>query len=116
VMAVNEKKLKKKKAPSKKNNIRPKKKSNPTERKISAAAATPRNDQAAILKIPNGNFPIVGIGASAGGLEAFEQFFTHMPSDAGIAFVLIPHLHGGDVMIERLRVTNKTVPIFSKQP
>jgi two-component system CheB/CheR fusion protein len=37
-------------------------------------------------------FPIVGIGASAGGLEAFEQFFTHLPPDTGLGFVLIPHL------------------------
>jgi two-component system CheB/CheR fusion protein len=35
---------------------------------------------------------VVGIGASAGGLEAFEQFFSHMPTDSGMAFVLIPHL------------------------
>ncbi|MCB0196842.1 MAG: PAS domain-containing protein [Anaerolineae bacterium] len=41
---------------------------------------------------PSPTFPIVGIGASAGGLEAFEQFFTHMPPDSGIAFVLIQHL------------------------
>ena len=38
------------------------------------------------------DFPIVGIGASAGGLEAFEQFFTNMPPDTGMAFVLIQHL------------------------
>lgn len=37
-------------------------------------------------------FYVVGIGASAGGLEAFEQFFSHMPADSGMAFVLIPHL------------------------
>ncbi len=36
--------------------------------------------------------PIVGIGASAGGLEAFEQFFTHAPQDTGMAFVLVQHL------------------------
>ncbi len=36
--------------------------------------------------------PIVGIGASAGGLEALEQFFSHIPSDSGIAFVVIQHL------------------------
>ncbi|WP_447598188.1 CheR family methyltransferase [Nitrospira sp. Nam80] len=35
---------------------------------------------------------IVGMGGSAGSLEAFEQFFAHMPSDSGLAFVLIPHL------------------------
>jgi two-component system CheB/CheR fusion protein len=38
------------------------------------------------------SFPIVGIGASAGGLRSFELFFTHMPVDSGIAFVLVQHL------------------------
>ncbi|MGZ8214898.1 MAG: chemotaxis protein CheB, partial [Methylosarcina sp.] len=38
------------------------------------------------------NFRIVGIGASAGGLEAFEQFFQLMAPDSGMAFVLVPHL------------------------
>lgn len=36
--------------------------------------------------------PIVGIGASAGGIDAFHKFFTHMPSDCGMAFILILHL------------------------
>jgi two-component system CheB/CheR fusion protein len=35
---------------------------------------------------------IVGIGASAGGLEAFEAFFSAMPADSGIAFILVSHL------------------------
>jgi two-component system, chemotaxis family, CheB/CheR fusion protein len=35
---------------------------------------------------------IVGIGASAGGLEAFEQFFSHLPSNTGLSFVLVQHL------------------------
>jgi two-component system CheB/CheR fusion protein len=38
-------------------------------------------------------FPIVGIGASAGGLAAFEEFFSGMPAgDSGMAFVLVQHL------------------------
>ena len=44
---------------------------------------------------PPPTFPIVGIGASAGGLEAFEQFFRACPADTGIAFVLVPHLDPG---------------------
>ncbi|WKZ18028.1 MAG: chemotaxis protein CheB [Candidatus Jettenia sp. CY-1] len=40
----------------------------------------------------NTSFPIVGIGASAGGLEALEQFFTHMPSNSGAAYVVVQHL------------------------
>ena len=37
-------------------------------------------------------FPVVGVGASAGGLEAFTEFFKLMPADCGMAFVLIQHL------------------------
>lgn len=38
------------------------------------------------------DFPIVGIGASAGGLEALEQFLRNVPEASGIAFVIIQHL------------------------
>jgi two-component system CheB/CheR fusion protein len=41
------------------------------------------------LKSP---YLIVGIGASAGGLEAFTAFFAHPPPDSGMAFVLVQHL------------------------
>src|SRR2546423_15327178 len=37
-------------------------------------------------------FPIVGIGASAGGLEAFTQFLKALPDDTSMAFVLLQHL------------------------
>ncbi len=37
-------------------------------------------------------FPIVGLGASAGGLEAFKNFFSAMPNSSGMSFVLIQHL------------------------
>jgi two-component system CheB/CheR fusion protein len=37
-------------------------------------------------------FPIIGIGASAGGLEALEQFLTGVPVDSGMAFVVVQHL------------------------
>ena len=35
---------------------------------------------------------IIGIGASAGGLEALQQFFQHMPSNSGLSFVVVQHL------------------------
>lgn len=38
------------------------------------------------------NFPVVGIGASAGGLKALQEFFDHLPGDTGMAFVVIVHL------------------------
>lgn len=37
-------------------------------------------------------FPIVGIGASAGGLEALMEFFKELPANTGMAFVIIQHL------------------------
>jgi two-component system CheB/CheR fusion protein len=38
------------------------------------------------------DFPVVGIGASAGGIAALRQLFEHMPSQPGMAFVVIVHL------------------------
>jgi two-component system CheB/CheR fusion protein len=35
---------------------------------------------------------VVGIGASAGGLEALERFFQHLPHDTGMAFIVVQHL------------------------
>ena len=62
--------------------------SNTTEDVVAAVAAQDEPEGAAA------NFPIVGIGASAGGLAAFEAFFSAMPADTdpGMAFVLVQHL------------------------
>jgi two-component system CheB/CheR fusion protein len=45
------------------------------------------------------HFPIVGIGASAGGLEALEQFFENLPVESGMAYVIIQHLDPTHVSI-----------------
>lgn len=44
------------------------------------------------VKSTDTDFPIVGIGASAGGLEALEQFLRNVPEASGIGFVIIQHL------------------------
>ena len=49
--------------------------------------------------VSGSRFAIVGLGASAGGLEAFEQFFSQMPPKSGLAFVLVSHLDPGHVSI-----------------
>jgi len=51
-------------------------------------ANSPKTKKAAKAR----SFPIVGIGASAGGLEAFESLFSNMPSDSNIAFIIVQHL------------------------
>jgi two-component system CheB/CheR fusion protein len=83
--------MKKKKADAKKKPISsPKKTSNKT-----IQAKKPHDTKIETVSTPktSGNsFPIAGMCASAGGLEAFEQFFRHMPKDSGIGFILVPHL------------------------
>ncbi len=44
------------------------------------------------LTVCPSDFPIVGIGASAGGLEALERLFQNMRRDSGMAFVVVQHL------------------------
>ena len=44
-----------------------------------------------LIKSPN-LFPVVGIGASAGGLDAFKKLLKAIPEDSGIAYVLVQHL------------------------
>ncbi len=58
------------------------------------------------------NFPIVGIGASAGGLEAFEAFFHACPADTGMAFVLVPHLsHDHHSLLTEILQRCTTMPV-----
>jgi len=47
---------------------------------------------------------VIGIGASAGGLEAFRAFFDRMPADSGMAFVLVQHLdpHHKSMLVDLL--------------
>jgi two-component system CheB/CheR fusion protein len=65
---------------------------------------------------PNSDFPIVGMGASAGGLEAFELFFRHAPADSGMAFVLVSHLDPShaSILTEILQRTT-TMPVVEVQ-
>jgi two-component system CheB/CheR fusion protein len=60
-------------------------------RKALESAAVEAQDQ---VPGTGAGFPIVGVGASAGGLAAFEAFFSGMPADTdpGMAFVLVQHL------------------------
>ena len=65
-----------------------------TKRKRAAAGSSRTSvvRKATVKGGKNGHFYIVGMGGSAGGLEAFGQFFAHMPTDSGMAFVLVQHL------------------------
>ena len=65
----------------------------------SKSSVIPASPVASAKSVPDAPFPIVGMGASAGGLEAFEQFFRSVPPDSGMAFVLVSHLDPSHVSI-----------------
>ena len=58
---------------------------------IPAAPIKTRPLQEDEARPPERPFPIVGIGASAGGLEALELFLKNVPQGSGMAFVIVQH-------------------------
>lgn len=72
--------------PSKKSGAKGSRKA-PAAKTVAGVVATPRPP----LPEDEG-FPIVGIGASAGGLAAFEAFFSAVPAATGMAFIIVQHL------------------------
>ena len=54
--------------------------------------ARPQPSGRASAKRESVDFPVVALGASAGGLDAFKKFFDALPANSGMAFVLIQHL------------------------
>lgn len=78
---------------------------------------TPPGIQKTLESPPNQSVPsivpTVGLGASAGGLEALEQFFRHVPTTTGLAFVVIQHLdptHKG--LLPELLQRTTAMPVF----
>src|SRR3954469_9530880 len=65
---------------------------------------------------PAAAFPIVGIGASAGGLEALEQFLRHVPQQSGMAFVVVHHMDPTrkDMLVELLQRSTR-MPVRQAQ-
>lgn len=82
----------------------------PSQQKPAKISKTPQKSKTPKTSRTSGKpFYIVAMGGSAGGLEAFEQFFSVMPPDSGLAFVIITHLdpdHKG-IMPELIQRTTK---------
>jgi two-component system CheB/CheR fusion protein len=55
-------------------------------------------------------FPVVGIGASAGGLEAFKKFVSSIPETSGMAYVFVQHLAASHLSVLP-ELLQKTTPI-----
>jgi chemotaxis response regulator CheB len=79
---------------------RPKQQGQRARKKLPGPAANPLAPPAAAAKegplepsSSSAAFPIVGIGASAGGLKALTQLLQELPVSTDLAFVLVQHLH-----------------------
>jgi len=57
-----------------------------------AARSTRRAFAAPPARVDAAAFPVVAVGASAGGLDAFRRFLDALPAGAGMAFILVQHL------------------------
>ncbi len=58
-------------------------------------------------------FPVVGIGASAGGLDAFKKLIKAIPEDSGMAYVLVQHLDPNhESMLPELLQKVTTIPVL----
>jgi len=83
-----------------------------------SAAPTPQSEPAVVvaatpptLAMPR-HFPVVALGASAGGLEAFQQFLHAMPAHSGVGFVLIQHLDPShDSLLVNILQRHTTMPV-----
>ncbi|MBU2493048.1 MAG: chemotaxis protein CheB [Bacteroidetes bacterium] len=56
------------------------------------------------------NFPIVCVGGSAGGLDAYIRLLRHMPADMGVAIVIVNHLRNVATMLHEI------LPLYTKMP
>src|SRR5258706_3961613 len=83
--------------------------SSPEERRETEIVHVDRGNEADTSPLPRHAFPIVGIGASAGGLDAFTQLLRALPDDTGMVFVLVQPLdpHHGSQLPEILSVSTK---------
>jgi two-component system CheB/CheR fusion protein len=70
------------------------------------------NAESPAFRAPNSELYVVGVGASAGGLEALERFFSHVPLDTGMAFVVVQHLSPDfKSMMDELLARRTALPI-----
>src|SRR5215510_8923343 len=93
----------------------PAQKANPEPAASLADAADRAAEQVRPSSAPS-MLPIVGVGASAGGLQAFEKFFSHVSPQSGLAFVVIQHLGPRHTSILRELIARRTqMPVLDAQ-
>lgn len=79
---------------------------------VQKTSATKCDDARDARAIGSGMCPVVAIGASAGGLDAFQQFLSRMSPTSGLAFVLVQHLDPKhDTLMAELLAKHTSMPV-----
>jgi two-component system CheB/CheR fusion protein len=83
-----------------------------TRKTTTARAETTAEPEPPATLLNSGATSVVGIGASAGGIEALSQFFDAMPADSGRAFVVVLHLDPKrESELARILSSHTTMPV-----
>jgi chemotaxis response regulator CheB len=62
------------------------------------------------LTVPSKDFPVVCVGGSAGGLDAYVRLLRHLPADMGVAIVIVNHLRTVDTLLHEI------LPLYTEMP
>ena len=90
-----------------------KSKDSPQIRKIRTTPTNPLEAGSPDLTKSANTFPVVGIGASAGGLDAFKKLLKAIPENSGMAYVLVQHLHPGhESMLSEILQKVTKIPVL----
>src|SRR3984893_3699840 len=89
--------------------VRPKREPTAPRRRVAPGQTDPPAAKGG-SRAADGRFPIVGIGASAGGLAALSEFFTSVPRGIGVAFVVVSHQPSGHVSLLPELLQKHTAP------
>jgi len=63
------------------------------------------------MEIPPQNFPVVCIGGSAGGLDAYKILLKNLPSDMGVAIIIVNHLRHVVTMLHEILPSYTAMPV-----
>lgn len=84
--------------------------------KKSAQKASRKKTSGKTKRAPQPDFPVVGVGASAGGLDAFRKFLQGVSADSGVAYVLVQHLDPNhESMMAELLNRHTAVPVLEAE-
>src|SRR5271169_5184259 len=76
-----------------------------------SVAIEPASEGHTVMKGRSKDFPIVCIGGSAGGLDAYTRLLGHLPADMGVAIVIVNHLRTVATLLHEILPRYTQMPV-----